>query len=288
MGLYIAYSVDVNSRNASAIFSFQNGYYFLFEQGSKISLSLKSSNDLLTTYKKIVRYAFDRHLDSYEIELIGYENTRELLEFLSKYLIDKDITIGLITSDESIIESNKKFLDDCGAAYAKTNVDFSIFFETVSTAPKFKVSSDETFSPTIQYSKRLTKKSKPTHYENHTITLDESFHEKFIKLLIESGRDNVDIYKKAGVTRQVFSKIVSDKSMIPSKLTLISLCIGLELPFRIANELVLSAGYSLSNSIMLDSIAIKFLKDEIYDLDLINSELNEYGCQLLGWHPRNN
>ena len=35
-------------------------------------------------------------------------------------------------------------------------------------------------------------------------------------------------------------------------------------------------------------ILMKYLREEIYDFELINSELDEYGCQLLGWHPRDN
>lgn len=76
--------------------------------------------------------------------------------------------------------------------------------------------------------------------------------------------------------------------MIPTKLTLISLCIGLELSLKAAKELMISAGYSLSRSIMLDAIVMKYLREEIYDFELINSELDEYGCQLLGWRPRDN
>ncbi len=96
----------------------------------------------------------------------------------------------------------------------------------------------------------------------------------------------LEIYKKAGISKQVFSKIISDKDMIPTKLTVIALCIGLELTLRDANELMNAAGYSLSHSIVLDVIIIRYLRREIYDLDLINQELYEHGCPLLGWKPR--
>ncbi|MBO4667883.1 MAG: hypothetical protein J5666_07165, partial [Bacilli bacterium] len=132
---------------------------------------------------------------------------------------------------------------------------------------------------------RTKKKSAPLR-KPKTIKLKESFHDQLLKLIIESGKDNADIYKDSGITRQVFSKIMCTPSLIPKKETIICLCIGLELDLEQSLELLNAAGYTLSESIMLDSIVMKYLDDELYDLDFINSELNEYNCPLLGWHPR--
>ena len=35
-----------------------------------------------------------------------------------------------------------------------------------------------------------------------------------------------------------------------------------------------------------DMVIYKYIKEGVYDLDTINSELNERGLPLLGWKPR--
>ena len=109
-----------------------------------------------------------------------------------------------------------------------------------------------------------------------------------IGFLIESGKSNVEVYTKGGISRQVFSKIISTPNFIPRKDTIISLIIGMELCYSDAIELLNSAGYTLSRSLVFDSVIIKYLKKRIYDLDIINDELNERQCPLLGWKPRDN
>ena len=74
--------------------------------------------------------------------------------------------------------------------------------------------------------------------------------------------------------------------MIPKKDTVICLIIGMELPFIDAMKLLESAGYALSKSIVFDVVVTKYLKKEIFDLDIINNELAERQCPLLGWKPR--
>ena len=74
--------------------------------------------------------------------------------------------------------------------------------------------------------------------------------------------------------------------MIPKKDTIICLILGLELPLSEGQDLLKSAGYTLSRSIMLDSVVMKYINHGIYDYNDINIELNERGCPLLGWKPR--
>lgn len=118
------------------------------------------------------------------------------------------------------------------------------------------------------------------------IRLDEPFRDKLMKYLIESNKTNAEIYHKAGVSKQVFSKIISSPDMVPTKGTVLCLAIGLELKLKETVELLQSAGYALSKSIRSDMIIAAYIKMGIYDLDRINQDLNEYGCPILGWKPR--
>lgn len=287
MSLYFVYTPDIKSRRVNAIFYFQENKCMLLRRNKKSSTLFDVDKSTLESYKNILSYTEHNHLDSYEILYDSIIPLNEVLKCVSDYLFDKDISIGLLTDNINLLDDNQELIRSFGVTSSKVTSPISYFaVDTKSKKTKRTVSKkkkakeplfDMVFSPKeVSYKPSIIKK----------IELEESFHDKFMRYLIESNKDNVEIYKKAGVSRQVFSKIISDKNMIPTKLTLVSLCIGLELPFKDVSELMMSAGYSLSRSIVFDAIIVKFIKAGIFDFDLINSELNEYGCQLLGWHPR--
>ena len=303
MGLYLAFTSKLISRKSGSVFYFDKEKCVL-KQGQKTESLFESKTERgLSIYKRIVSIAESQNVDSYEIVLINDPPLKELLVFLTDYLLDKDISIGLLTFDNELINRERDLLESFGITYSNAELHL---FEDELILPSFCLAkadianpeSDDEICingslekpgmPCLRQPVKAKKKPSIKLAKNKAIELDESFHDKFMKLLIESGKDNVEVYKKAGITRQVFSKILSDKDMIPSKLTLVSLCIGLELPLFVAKELMISAGYSLSRSLIFDSIVMKYLREEIYDFELINSELDEYGCQLLGWHPRDN
>ena len=294
MSLYFVYTPSINDRRTDYIFYFKNTHCLLKSNKGESNIVFDVHNVDLNTYKQVVSFAEHNKLNAYEI-LLDKSVLQELFIYFSNYLLDKDISIGLLTTDIDLIEQNQSLLDTYGITTSNIYSDFALSMVTnASYKPRpIKDARDingglidglphSRFSP-IENSKRSNGIRLKTA---SIIKLDESFHEKFIKLLIESKKDNAEIYKKAGITRQVFSKIVSNKDMIPTKMTLISLCIGLELSLTESKELIVSAGYSLSRSIMLDVIVMKYIKEGIYDLSLINNELYEYGCPLLGWHPR--
>ena len=120
------------------------------------------------------------------------------------------------------------------------------------------------------------------------LSMDKPFKDILLGYLIESGKSNSEVYNKGGISRQVFSNIFTKKDFIPKKDTVICIIIGLELPYNQAIRLLECAGYTLSRSIVLDTVVMKYFKRGIYDLFEINAELDERGCPLLGWKPRDN
>ena len=294
MGLYIVYTSDIRTRQSNTVFFFHHNKCLCLENNivSKPLFDVDSNN--IESYKKVVAYSEQHRLDAYEVFIDSGLLLKDLLEFSRDYLLDKDLSIGLLTDDNLLIQSNEELIDSYGVSHSSFHPIFEdLVLETAHSKEKMGVLGTALLGKQKMQRlepagcplklKKTSKKYKP---KPSPIELDESFHDKFLKFLIESGKDNVEIYKAAGISKQVFSKILSDKDMIPTKLTVVSLCIGLRLTLRDSKELMLSAGYSLSRSLIFDSIIIKYLKDEIYDFDLINSELNEYGCPILGWHPR--
>lgn len=289
MGLYIAYAFDISKRQTGAVFFFKQNKCYSFEKKGEPKELFGVKNIDVNAYKQVASYAEQHKLDAYEVVLYNNTLLNGVLEFFSSYLLDKDISIGILTDDEDLIESEEDLIDSYGVNHSRFDsflADQSIFESRIrrESAPKMEMNLiHPRFS--VSFVAKEKRKQKPSPALG-TIKLEESFHDKFMKYLIESDKDNVDVYKAAGISRQVFSKILSDKNFIPSKLTIVSLCIGLNLTLKESKELLHAAGYSLSGSLTMDSIVMKYLRAEVYDFDRINSELNEYGCPILGWHPR--
>lgn len=295
MGLYLTIPQSITSRRAQGVFVFErNAITCLFDNQFKVEdIYTNESGDNNYHYEKILEYASNNKLEHIEIALpdtLDNEQVEFVFEYLSNYLLDKEISIGLLVTNRLFIDKYQEIIDYYGVTiinpFIKEIVSEKVHF---SKAQGHELSNvrfclvDVCGSPRA---KKSSRKPKADYKNVQTIKLDESFHDKLMRHIIESGMGNVEIYKKAGITKQVFSKIVSSPNMIPKKDTIICLIIGLELPLYEGKELLKSAGYALSKSIMLDSIVMKYIVKRIYNYDLINSELNEYGCPLLGWKPR--
>lgn len=113
----------------------------------------------------------------------------------------------------------------------------------------------------------------------------KSFQSMLFSIIDEKGLSDPEVYNKAGVSRQVFSNIRRDPQYVPKKVTVISLCIALELPIEKATQLLSSCGYSLSEYIMYDRIINYYIGQPCYDFDEINTtliyfHLNPIGCSL--------
>jgi len=108
----------------------------------------------------------------------------------------------------------------------------------------------------------------------------DSFQERLFKLIDQSGMDDVSMYKKANITKKVFSDIRSKKSYKPSKKTAVALIIALELPMDEAQDLLARAGFAFSPSSRFDLIVGYFISHGIYDIYTINEVLfaNKQEC----------
>jgi NPH3 family len=89
------------------------------------------------------------------------------------------------------------------------------------------------------------------------------------------------IYKKAGIDRKHFSKIRSNPNYLPKKNTIIALALALELNELEIEELLSTAGYSLSDSDTSDLVIQFCLEKKIYDIDLVNQALEYFSLKPL-------
>jgi hypothetical protein len=101
-----------------------------------------------------------------------------------------------------------------------------------------------------------------------------TLNEVLFRLIDKAGARDVDIYKKAGIDRKLFSKIRSNADYRPGKKTTIALALALELNTQDTDALLSSAGYSLSDSNIFDLVIQFCLENKIHDLFLVNEALD--------------
>lgn len=103
--------------------------------------------------------------------------------------------------------------------------------------------------------------------------LDESFAQTVLRLIDERSLSDVEVYKRANMSRQLFAKIRRDDNYRPTKRTACALAFALELNHDDALVLLSRAGFTLSHSSKFDIIIEFFLMQGINDVFQINEAL---------------
>ena len=112
-------------------------------------------------------------------------------------------------------------------------------------------------------------------------TMDEPFEVLLLAMIDERGLTDAEVYNRANLSRQYFSKLRSGK-LNPSKRVVLSLAVALELTPAQAEELLGRAGYALSRASKFDLIVEWFIAHGRYDVYEINEALFRFDQPLLG------
>ena len=110
---------------------------------------------------------------------------------------------------------------------------------------------------------------------------ESTFSEYLTDLIDERGLTNPDVYKRAEVSKQLFSKIISNKDYQPTKNTVLQLAIGLQLDVPQTRALLRRAGYALTRSSKTDLVVQYYIERQIYNVTFINAALDDCGLPLL-------
>lgn len=122
----------------------------------------------------------------------------------------------------------------------------------------------------------------PRELDDLLSNLDASFSETLLALIDERGITDAEVYHRANLSRQLFSKIRSNRAYRPTKPTAVALAVALELDPRQTQDLLGRAGLALSRSSKFDVIVRFFLERGVHDVFRINEALFAYDQPLLG------
>ena len=104
----------------------------------------------------------------------------------------------------------------------------------------------------------------------------DTFQEYLMYLIGAKKLTNAEVYKRAIVTKQLFSKIKLNPDYHPDKATAMRLCVGARLNLDETKDLLARAGYALSPCDKRDIIFSFFIEREVFDMIEIDIALEEH------------
>lgn len=109
---------------------------------------------------------------------------------------------------------------------------------------------------------------------------NKSFGRMLMRLVSEKCDGKASIcYKGAGISRQIYSRIISDPTSRVSRRTAFQLCVGLRLTCEEADAFIKEAGYAFGSTDMESQVFAYCLSNRILNIFDINDLLCLCGCE---------
>ena len=121
----------------------------------------------------------------------------------------------------------------------------------------------------------------PRSLEEFLDELDAPFSTTLLALIDQRGLTDVQVYKRANISRQHFAKIRADADYRPTKKTVLALAVALHLTLSETEDLLARAGFALSSSSKADLIVRYFIERGDFDIFAINEALYAFDQPLL-------
>ena len=197
---------------------------------------------------------------------VAREETRAFLE------AHDDVDVMLVVFDDDVIWR--------GSELAREVAGLVDGDDGVGLEPDALVLEEAALAPSSEV--RAHRSRVPTSLDERLATLDPTFSETVLALVDGRGMTDAEVYHRANLSRQLFSKLRGNPGYRPAKATAVALCMGLGLDLDEAEDLLARAGYALSSSSASDVVVRWFLERGIHDVLRLNEVLFAYGLPLVG------
>ena len=207
------------------------------------------------------------------------------VQVITEFLFDHEMTVFLCVFDRSSYEFSRSLFAELVEWISKPKENE---LTGGCSAPVYAEFCDA--CPTVLEKKtnprtrrRKSAASTDETLEEYLKNMDKPFSYKLFDWIDKRGITAVACYKKANVDKKTFSKIKCNPDTYkPSKQTAVAFAIALELDLDETQELLASAGLTLSRSFVFDRIIRYFIQKKIYNIFAINEALFEFDQTLLG------
>lgn len=241
---------------------------------------------LESCYKKSIAIAKENGCESVAFPLIssgvyGYPKDKALsvaVETISEFLFSNEMTVYIVVFDKASFQISEELFDDV-SEYIDDNYVDENFYSYMNAS---EYSCDEDIWKKCYPAEQKVIRKPELSLADMLSQIDDNFSVTLLKLIDIKGMTDVECYKKANVSKQTWYKIMNEKNYKPSKNTVISFAIALELSLEETKDLLETVGFTLSKSSKFDIIIEYFLKSGEYNIFTINETLFKFDQVCLG------
>lgn len=268
--------------------------------------SYGEEESLRNCYDNSLKLAVENKCKSIAFPLIstgnyGFPKDKALqiaISSFSTFLLEHDIQIYLVVYDRASFKLSEKLFQSVASYIDENYVDSHDFTygalddnrRRIRRRRKAEICESRALmseAPVMDAMEELTTcgaapKAKATSLVDMLKQADAGFTETLLNLIDKTGKKDSEIYKKANISKQHFSKIRNNPNYKPTKPTAIALALALELSLDDTKDLIGRAGYALTNSSKFDLIIRYFIEQGNYNVVEINIALYEFDQALLG------
>lgn len=244
---------------------------------------IRGERELLEScYRRSLELAVQNCCESVAFPMIsagvyGYpfdEALEVAVDTISKFLEahEEDMTVYIVIFSKRDYRISRELFDDVNR-FVKDNMIFKERSFGSAPAGQFKMCCEAAVMAPAEDS------SVEEYVKSH---IDEGFSQMLLRLIDEKGMTDVECYKRANINRKLFSKIRSNPSYHPRKTTVLGFAIALKLDQEQTDELLMKAGYALSDSSCGDLVVQYFITHGIYDINQVNKMLFAMDQEIIG------
>lgn len=239
----------------------------------------------LSSYDRIAEYIDDVYVDK---QLDARKKARRTETLSDAFLTAAGTAYGALSASPSAVSPtaaspSAAILSSLFSSRKDTEKETSEDLEGADTQDSVEAVYEGPLTENYNYEESLAREtpSKSSSLSDLLDSLDASFSTTLLALIDTKGMTDAQVYKRANMSRQLFSKIRSDTFYKPTKKTVLALAIALELDLSTTEDLLRRAGFALSHSNKADIIVEYFIKNNQFNIFEINATLYAFDQPIL-------